>query len=77
MERDSGHVAVGGRLAYAAQQAWIINATGECGWRLRVNSVLVQQGAHVSTWLVFQFQCLKSGGVQAGAMTVCSGRTAC
>jgi ABC-type multidrug transport system fused ATPase/permease subunit len=30
MERDGGRVAVGGRLAYAAQQAWIINATGGC-----------------------------------------------
>ena len=30
MERDSGRIAVGGRLAYAAQQAWIINATGGC-----------------------------------------------
>jgi ABC-type branched-subunit amino acid transport system ATPase component len=28
MERQSGSVAVGGRLAYAAQQAWIINASG-------------------------------------------------
>lgn len=28
MERDTGRIAVGGRLAYAAQQAWIINATG-------------------------------------------------
>ncbi|PSC67462.1 hypothetical protein C2E20_8853 [Micractinium conductrix] len=27
MERASGSVAIGGRLAYAAQQAWIINAT--------------------------------------------------
>lgn len=28
MECESGRVAVGGSLAYAAQQAWIINATG-------------------------------------------------
>lgn len=28
MERESGRVAVGGSLAYAAQQAWIVNATG-------------------------------------------------
>ncbi|KAL4457987.1 hypothetical protein ABPG75_012852 [Micractinium tetrahymenae] len=27
MERQSGRVAVGGRMAYAAQQAWIINAS--------------------------------------------------
>lgn len=47
MERDSGRVAVGGRLAYAAQQAWIINATGEVGsqsskcaaWQSRVDGV--------------------------------------
>ena len=32
MERQSGSVAVGGRLAYAAQQAWIINASGGCEW---------------------------------------------
>ncbi len=30
MERESGRIAVGGRLAYAAQQAWIINASGGC-----------------------------------------------
>lgn len=35
MERESGRVAVGGRLAYAAQQAWIINATGGCSYRAR------------------------------------------
>lgn len=27
MERESGHVRVGGCVAYAAQQAWIVNAT--------------------------------------------------
>ena len=28
MEKASGRVAVGGKLAFCAQQAWIINATG-------------------------------------------------
>jgi ABC-type hemin transport system ATPase subunit len=31
MEREGGRVAAGGRIAYAAQQAWIINASGERG----------------------------------------------
>lgn len=35
MERESGRIAVGGRLAYAAQQAWIINASGEHPTRQR------------------------------------------
>ena len=44
MERESGRVALGGRLAYAAQQAWIVNASGEEGGVLQGGVLWVPGG---------------------------------